>query len=344
MKKKVGIFGHFGFGKTKLNGQTVKTLSVAYVLEQNFGSENVLKKDTDGGFKSLLRIMKDACVLQKQCNKKVVLLAQNGLKLLLPILYALNGFSGKDMHFVVIGGWLPAFLSKRKVLAGIMKTFSGIYPETEDMVQKLRNMGFENVYLMPNFKPFENKVNAVKKMVSDPVMLCTFSRVTQEKGILEAIQGVQYANEHGNLNYRLTVYGTIEADYETEFHNLLTQYKNVVCYGGEVPFDQSVKTLKMFDALLFPTYYEGEGFAGTLIDAFYAGLPVIATDFKYNNNFVFHEKNGLLVPPKDAEAIGKAIQELFEKRDVAVFREESLKLADVYGVERASAVILENLE
>ncbi|MFR3494185.1 MAG: glycosyltransferase [Blautia sp.] len=51
-------------------------------------------------------------------------------------------------------------------------------------------------------------------------------------------------------------------------------------YKGMVPFNQSTEVLKNYDALLFPTYYEGEGFAGTIIDAFAAGLPVIASDWK----------------------------------------------------------------
>lgn len=38
--------------------------------------------------------------------------------------------------------------------------------------------------------------------------------------------------------------------------------------------------------LLFPTYYENEGFARTLIDAYSAEVPVIVTDRRYNSELV----------------------------------------------------------
>lgn len=61
-----------------------------------------------------------------------------------------------------------------------------------------------------------------------------------------------------------------------------------------VPFNQSTEVLKNYDALLFPTYYEGEGFAGTIIDAFAAGLPVIASDWKYNSEIIKQGITGVI--------------------------------------------------
>jgi glycosyltransferase involved in cell wall biosynthesis len=46
------------------------------------------------------------------------------------------------------------------------------------------------------------------------------------------------------------------------------------------------KVLRDYFALLFPIYYIGEGFAGTAIDAFSAGVPVIASDWKYNSEVI----------------------------------------------------------
>lgn len=38
-------------------------------------------------------------------------------------------------------------------------------------------------------------------------------------------------------------------------------------YKGLVPYDQSTKYLKQYFALIFPTFFSGEGFPGTIIDA-----------------------------------------------------------------------------
>ena len=46
--KKICVVGHFAFGKTMLNGQTVKTKILSDELDRIYGSENVGKIDTHG--------------------------------------------------------------------------------------------------------------------------------------------------------------------------------------------------------------------------------------------------------------------------------------------------------
>ena len=55
MGKKVCVIGHFGEGKVLLNGQTVKTKIITEELQNQLGNEQVLKIDTHGGFKVLLK-------------------------------------------------------------------------------------------------------------------------------------------------------------------------------------------------------------------------------------------------------------------------------------------------
>ena len=68
---------------------------------------------------------------------------------------------------------------------------------------------------------------------------------------------------------------------------------------------------------MFPTYFHGEGFAGCLIDAFFAGIPVIATDWLYNKDVIIDNKNGILVPIKSPRDIANAILRLYKDRDLA---------------------------
>ena len=44
-----------------------------------------------------------------------------------------------------------------------------------------------------------------------------------------------------------------------------------------VPYDKSVDVIKNYYALLFPTKFITEGVPGTIIDAYSAGVPVIAS-------------------------------------------------------------------
>lgn len=139
-----------------------------------------------------------------------------------------------------------------------------------------------------------------------PLPLCTFSRVMKEKGIEDAVYAVRTVNEHfGRTVYTLDIYGQVDSVQTEWFNELKSTFPSYIKYGGIVPFDKSVEVLKNYFALLFPTYYEGEGFAGTLIDALAAGVPVIASDWKYNNEVVKDGINGGLVEPKNIERLTK---------------------------------------
>ena len=55
MRVKVSILGHFGEGVNLLNGQTVKTKIITEELQNQLGQDQVLKIDTHGGWKTLLK-------------------------------------------------------------------------------------------------------------------------------------------------------------------------------------------------------------------------------------------------------------------------------------------------
>ena len=113
--------------------------------------------------------------------------------------------------------------------------------------------------------------------------------VMKEKGIEYAIEAVSEANRQiGWDAYHLIVYGQVDRDQKEWFDKLVENNTGQTTweYGGLVPFDSSTEILRTNFALLFPTYYEGEGFAGTLIDAFASGVPVIASDWRYNAEIV----------------------------------------------------------
>mgnify|MGYP002239410386 CR=1 FL=1 len=61
------------------------------------------------------------------------------------------------------------------------------------------------------------------------------------------------------------------------------------------------RTLCRYDIMLFPTYWYGEGFPGIVMDAYIAGLPLIASDWNINTE-VITEKTGIIIPPKDEES------------------------------------------
>jgi glycosyltransferase involved in cell wall biosynthesis len=53
-----------------------------------------------------------------------------------------------------------------------------------------------------------------------------------------------------------------------------------------------------------------EGFANAILEAMAAGLPMIVTDVGGNAEAVVNGVTGLVVPPRDADALGQAILKL----------------------------------
>jgi glycosyltransferase involved in cell wall biosynthesis len=63
--------------------------------------------------------------------------------------------------------------------------------------------------------------------------------------------------------------------------------------------------------VVLPSWY-GEGFPNILIEAAAAGRPIVTTDIPGCNDIVHHGENGLLVPPRDPDALAKAIRQLLD--------------------------------
>lgn len=345
--KTVTVIGHFGFGKNLLNGQTVKTKILTTALEEELGTQRVLKIDTRGGARRLPDVVFQAFRAMCRCQNVVILPAHNGLRILAPILSFFSLLTKCRLHYVVIGGWLPEFLQKRKLLTKQLKGFAGIYVETSTMKTALESMGFTNVFLMPNCKQLRQlgHEDLVYPEV-EPYKLCTFSRVMKEKGIEDAVNAVQAVNAAFKRTvYTLDIYGQVDANQLRWFEDLQKTFPEYISYGGLVPFDKSVEVLKDYVALLFPTYYDGEGFAGTLLDAMASGIPVIASDWRYNAEIVKEGQTGLLFPARDVDALTERLKTIVTDTEKwNEMRPVCLQEAQKYLPEEVIKVLLKRIE
>lgn len=283
MRVIASVLGHFGEGRILLNGQTVKTKTVTEELQNKLGWDQVAKIDTHGRWKALLKAPLQVFRALKNSENILIFPAQNGLRIYAPLLsFQRCFFRNRKIHYVVIGGWLPGFLYSRKRLSKVLKGFDGIYVETNTMKKALEAQGFGNVFLMPNFKNI--RVLSPEELVYSseaPYRLCTFSRVMKEKGIELAVDTVQRVNEKlGYTAFSLDIYGQVDALQREWFENIKSRFSNSVRYCGYVESDRSVDVLQQYFALVFPTQFYTEGIPGSIIDAYAAGVPVIAAKWE----------------------------------------------------------------
>lgn len=344
--KRIAIIGHFGFGKNLLNGQTIKTKILAEALQEKLGKKNIEIVDSHGGIKKLIKLIFKMPSVMKRNDDIIMLPAHNGVLIFTPMLSLFNKLARKNLHYVVIGGWLPEYLDKHKFTAKLLrKNFTGIYVETKGMKEKLDERLFENATVMPNCKHLDIVTEPIVEH-SEPCKFCTFSRVMYEKGIEDAITAVTQINkEAGEVLCTLDIYGQIDAGYAESFECMQKDFPDYIKYKGLVQFSKSTEVLEEYFALLFPTFYEGEGFAGTVIDAFAAGIPVIASDWRYNAEIVEHMKTGLVYPQKNISELKKSILLLLNDKELSnSMRMNCVVEAEKYLPETVVDILLRNIK
>ena len=337
MKKisKVSIIAHFGGQENFRDGQTIKS-KILYEELLNAANWKIMKVDTyyknKKPFKLLLEI-----IISILCTKNIiVLLSGNGMKFYFPILYFFANVFNKKIYHNVIGGNLNQYVIKYPKFKKYLNSFCVNWVETESLKEKLEKQGIINCEVIPNFKRLDiENTNFIRKDFKEPYSFCTFSRVMKEKGIEDAIYAVETINaELGRTICTLDIYGKVDEGYERKFNEIIKNTTEAIKYRGMVPYNKSVEMIRDYYALLFPTYWAGEGFPGTIIDAFSAGIPVIATDWNCNSEIIENKKNGVLYPNNEIKTLKEAIEWIIgQKHEIYKLKIDCIKTAELYQPE-----------
>lgn len=343
MKKryKIGIWGQFGDGVNKIaDGQAVRTTIMTNELKMRYGEENIGIVNTNNWKRHPFSFFLKTAKLFFKSECVAILPADGGFKVIVPLYDFLRKLKKKDIYYIIIGGFLPSLLEKQSKYLKMLKKHKAMFAQTENIKADLEKLGLDNVHILSNPKRLNTRreedlvLNENKKL-----SLCILSRVSEDKGTEDAINAVKLFNErHGEKLLKLDIFGMIAPAYKERFEQVLEENRGLVEYKGIADYDKTVEALTPYFAVLFPTYYHGEGFPGTMIDCFNAGIPVIATDWLYNKDVIKHEKNGLLVPIKDPEAICEAIERLYNNREFALeIAKNNLKETEKYHPDKVMA-------
>lgn len=319
-KYKIGIWGQYGDGGQIADGQAVRTTIITNELKNRYGTDQVTFTNTNQWKKRKLAFLIKCAALIRDSEKVMILPADNGFKVFVPILMALNLFYRRDLYYIVIGGFLPELLRKYPAYKLLVKRFKAVFVQTENLKKDLEDLGITKIYLLTNPKRLNTRsMDELHINNDEKVKACVFSRIYGDKGIEDAIDAVKIVNQRlGGQYVTLDMYGLLPEKYKDRLNELLEENKSFVKYNGIVDYDKTVETLKNYFVMLFPTYYHGEGFPGNVVDAYNSALPIIATDWLYNKDVIRDKHNGILVPIKNPEAIADAFMYLYTHRDVAL--------------------------
>ena len=272
-------------------------------------------------------------LLFKQFDSIVISASSASTFQLLKFLNFLKPSILKKTHYLVIGGYFPDGIRSRRYDWKIYQNLKSVVVEGEILRDQLLSCSeLKNIEVIPNFKKFEFKLSQIGQSVT-PFKFVFIGRISETKGILEIIEATNILKkEISLLDIQVDFYGPLEENIEFP-ENLPIAYKGYLNIMDKQ--DESYFTLSEYSCLLFPTYWMGEGFPGVIIDAYIAGLPVIATDWNMNKEVVEEGKTGIIIPIQDSKALAAAMLKMLEDPQlVAKMSQNSLNKAQDYHLDK----------
>lgn len=203
----------------------------------------------------------------------------------------------------VVGGTFHLALEKGEYNVDDYAYLKGIFVQSIRMEDKIKELGLNNVKYVPNSKRIDY-YPMISVKCQGLVRFVFLSRIHPDKGCDLIISATKRLNELGyGSRFTVDFYGKIETAYQEEFINQVSQIDNIN-YNGflDLTKTEGYQTLSSYDMMLFPTFWEGEGFPGVLIDAFIAAVPVLASDWHFNPDII-DETTGIIIPHHSLESL-----------------------------------------
>lgn len=138
---------------------------------------------------------------------------------------------------------------------------------------------------------------------TDSIIVGTIAELTKNKGLWYAVKAMK---ELKNRKIILFIIGG--GDEQEVLEGLIAKEdltEKVILFGHK---DKAHALLKVFDIFILPSIKEGVPYV--LLEAGLAERPVIASSVGSIPEIIDNGKTGLLVPPRDVEALAQAIDEL----------------------------------
>jgi len=139
------------------------------------------------------------------------------------------------------------------------------------------------------------------------VVCAVVGRLVREKGIVELLEAAHQLHQEG-VPARFVVIGPTDPDKSDAIDPTIFDQAaddGVVLTGTRDDMPECYAT-----ADLFVTASWREGFPRSAMEAAAMGLPTVATDIRGNRQVIADGETGLLVPVRDAAAIGAAVERL----------------------------------
>lgn len=244
----------------------------------------------------------------------------------------------KNVYYWVVGGGFHHLIENGTLGVKYYHYLRKVLVQSPEMQQKLEEIGLKNVMYVPNSKPVYNIEPDERE---ESLRFVFLSRIEPTKGCDVILNCAKRFNSVGLKDkFNVAFYGTVDKDYKPFFLGEVDRIENVSYHGLlNLTGKKGYEELSKHDVFVFPTFYENEGFPGAIIDAYIAGLPIIATDWHFNKQFVRECITGVMIPAKDEDALYVTMLDFIEGRyNLNEMKRQSLSEAQKYDANNVLSV------
>lgn len=322
----------------------MRTHVVANELSKRLGDEALLRVNTGRITRQPLHTWMGLRKAFRQCQHIIMMPGRRGLTVLAPQYDRWRRKNGNRLHYLVVGGWLPAYLRQNPSVIRSLHACDGLYVQSERMLEELAGLGLSRLHLLPNFREFD-RGRRVSVGTEVPLRLVFLSRVIPEKGVEHAVEAVKMVNEQaGGVVATLDIWGPVAEGDSAWLEQTLKGARPAVEYRGFLPPERIYAVLPDYDVMVFPTFYSGEGFPGVVVDAYVAGIPVIASDWHYNEEFVRDGHTGFIFRTGDVADLSRKIQAAVDDpRRINQMKHNAAERAALYHVDAVIPPLLSSM-
>jgi glycosyltransferase involved in cell wall biosynthesis len=189
-----------------------------------------------------------------------------------------------------------------KVLRKVVRYFDLVTSVSQAGLDALNSLfGYQGPSLLiPTLiEPFSRKQAAP----TSPFHVVYFGRMTPKKGVYMLISVfLRILKYHPQAKLTMIGSGELFVSLKTEFSS------ESIEFTGWIQREELELRLSQASVMCLPS--EDEGLPGSILEAMSLGLPILATDVGGIPEVIEHRKTGLLISPKDEEALFSSLMEL----------------------------------
>lgn len=188
-------------------------------------------------------------------------------------------------------------------------------PEKFKVLDKISSNGVDTSQFNPeNFQQTQRlELRKSLNILPDDFVAVFVGRLVRDKGINELVGAFEILTAKYK-DLKLLLVGM----YEKDLDPLMEKTERNIEHNPSIIYVGSHDDVKPYfaisDLLVFPSYREG--FPNVPLEAGAMGLPSVVSDINGCNEIIEDGKNGLIIPPKDMQAIIMAVEKLYLEPEV----------------------------